>query len=108
MITIQEWKAADKTLNTIPADEALSRRDELLATDNVLWIDLTNPSEDEERLIFQQFFPVHALSLEDVTRLRREPDTLPHLPKVEEFSDYLFVIVNPLAQSFRRDHFGSA
>jgi magnesium transporter len=101
MITIQEWNAAGKTLNTIPADEALSRREELLAAENVLWIDLSNPSEDEERLIFQQFFPIHTLSLEDVTRLRREPDALPHLPKVEEFSDYLFVIVNPLLPSNR-------
>jgi magnesium transporter len=37
------------------------------------------------------------LTLEDMTRLRREPDSPPHLPKAEEFPDYLFVIVNPLS-----------
>ena len=26
--------------------------------------------------------------------LRREPEAPPHLPKVEEFPDYLFLIVN--------------
>ena len=58
------------------------------------------PTPDEEALVFQQFFPVHPLTLEDITRLRREPEAPPHLPKVEEFRDYLFVIVNPLRQSF--------
>jgi magnesium transporter len=31
-----------------------------------------------------------------VTRERRDPQHHPHLPKVEEFADYLFVVVNPL------------
>jgi magnesium transporter len=52
--------------------------------------------------VFEKFFKIHALSLEDATRLRREPDAPPHLPKVEEFPDYLFVIVNPLTAPFLR------
>ena len=96
MITIHAWNASGKTLNTIDAAELLARRDELLAAENVLWIDLSNPTDDETRLVFEQFFRIHSLSLEDVTRARREADGLPHLPKVEEFPDYLFVIVNPL------------
>jgi magnesium transporter len=39
---------------------------------------------------------VHTLTLEDITRPRREPDEPPHLPKVEEFPDYLFVVANVL------------
>lgn len=62
----------------------------------VLWIDLNSPTEDEERRIFEAFFPVHILTLEDVRRPRLRTDHSPHLPKVEEFPDYLFVIVNPL------------
>lgn len=61
-----------------------------------LWIDLESPTEDEERLVFEKYFPVHTLTLEDVTRPRRMPDHAPHFPKVEEFPDYLFVISNPL------------
>ena len=55
-----------------------------------------DPTEEEEDLVFRKFLPVHPLTLEDITRARREPDGPPHLPKVEEFADYLFVIVNPL------------
>ncbi|NBO92875.1 MAG: magnesium and cobalt transport protein CorA [Planctomycetia bacterium] len=62
----------------------------------VMWIDLENPSEDEEAQIFDRYFSVHSLSLEDIRRPRLRPDHSPHLPKVEEFPDYLFVIVNPL------------
>src|SRR5262249_45120859 len=38
-----------------------------------------------------------SLTLEDVQKPRRDPDGPPHFPKVEEFPDYLFVIVNPLS-----------
>lgn len=64
--------------------------------DETLWIDLDNPTPEEEKQVFQTFFPIHPLTLEDITRLRREPNAPPHFPKVEEFPDYLFVIVNPL------------
>ncbi len=99
MITILAWTGSEKKLRTLNPDDLLSRKDEWRAADTVLWIDLCNPSEDEERLILQQFYSIHALSLEDVTRLRREPNAHPHFPKVEEFPDHLFVIVNPLAHT---------
>lgn len=96
MITIHAWNAVAKTVTTIAADELNRRKSELLSEKNVVWIDLASPTEAEEELVFGQFFHIHSLSLEDVTRLRREPEAPPHLPKVEEFPDYLFVIVNPL------------
>jgi magnesium transporter len=61
-----------------------------------LWIDLETPAEQEERKVFEEFFKVHPLTLEDILRPRRQPDEPPHFPKVEEFPDYLFVVVNPL------------
>jgi magnesium transporter len=64
-----------------------------------LWIDLECPTEAEERLVFDKYFPVHVLTLEDITRPRRLPDNVPHFPKAEEFPDYLFVISNPLTQN---------
>lgn len=60
------------------------------------WIDLSEATADEEERVFGALVPVHPLSLEDVTRMRREPESGAHFPKVEEFPDYLFVIVNPL------------
>jgi len=67
-----------------------------LAPDEVMWIHLTDPTPEEEAAVFARFVTVHALTLEDITKLRREPDGGAHFPKVEEFPDYLFVIVNPL------------
>lgn len=62
----------------------------------IWWLDLDDPSPEEEDLVFRKFLPIHPLTLEDITRARREPDQAPHLPKVEEFPDYLFVVANPL------------
>jgi magnesium transporter len=67
-----------------------------LTGDQVYWIDLTEPTPEEEALVFGTIVPIHPLTLEDVTRMRREPESGAHFPKVEEFPDYLFVIVNPL------------
>jgi magnesium transporter len=64
--------------------------------DFVMWIDLVDPTPDEEARVFERFFPVHPLTLEDVTRPRRLAGRGAHLPKVEEFPQYLFVVANPL------------
>lgn len=100
-IRIHCWKrgAVGGHVN-LDASALSARRDELRAPDTMLWIDMAHPTAEEESLVFQSFFPVHPLTLEDITRLRREPAAPPHLPKVEEFRDYLFVIVNPLRRAF--------
>jgi magnesium transporter len=95
MISLYRWLPGDKfgtwaDLPDLPANGCL------LPEGHVWWIDLENPSPEEEELVFKKFLPIHPLTLEDITRPRREPDRLSHLPKVEEFSDYLFVIANPL------------
>jgi magnesium transporter len=99
MISIHVW---DRAAHSIAALAIADLADPALRTDGnrVIWIDLADPTPDEENAVFQKFLPIHALSLEDVTRLRREPDAPPHLPKAEEFPDYLFVIVNPLRQAY--------
>lgn len=105
MITIQVWNRANNCVQVLDASALSTDRDALRALEGVVWIDLQQPSADEEQLVYQDFFAVHALTLEDVTRMRREPDAAPHLPKVEEFPDYLFVIVNPLTGEFQQ-HIG--
>ena len=74
----------------VPASAAEVRPDE------VVWVDVSTPTPEEDALVFERFFKVHTLTLEDITRLRREPESGAHFPKAEEFPDYLFVIVNPL------------
>lgn len=100
MISMHHWNKHAHVSETVAAENLRGRRDALLADDAMLWLDLDHPTVDEETLVFRDLFPVHALTLEDITRLRREPDSPPHFPKVEEFSDYLFVVVNPLTGRF--------
>jgi magnesium transporter len=69
----------------------------------IWWVDLADPTPEEEALVFQKFLPIHTLSIEDIARPRREPGSAPHLPKVEEFPDYLFVIANALAPNSQLD-----
>jgi len=102
MIAIHCWNRSTKTLQTLEMAELCRRRVELLSEPFVVWIDLCRPTEEEEQQVLGQFFSVHSLTLEDITRPRREPDSLPHLPKVEEFPDYLFVIINPMTDQMRK------
>ncbi len=96
MIQIVRWEPGTRVVENIPAEKLAER---CTATDDqILWIDLTNPTPEEEDTIYKKFFPVHPLTLEDITKPRREPETGAHLPKVEEFADYLFVIINPLPE----------
>lgn len=60
------------------------------------WIDLQNPTPEEEIALFTGKLKIHPLTLDDITKPRREPSQGAHFPKVEEFPDYLFIIVNPL------------
>jgi magnesium transporter len=63
---------------------------------DVWWLDLSDPTPEEEEAVFDRFFPVHSLTREDIARPRMSADKGTHLPKVEEFPDYLFVVANPL------------
>jgi magnesium transporter len=95
MITVLRWDAAEKACRECPVDRLPSSPAEV-SPEDVWWVDVTDPTPEEEDLIFGKFFPVHALTREDIARPRGKPDPGAHLPKVEEFPNYLFVIVNPL------------
>jgi len=100
MITIYLWKQTQKVGLWYDMTALKTRAEELRYAEGLVWIDLEDPDAEEEQLVFQQFYPIHPLTIEDIVKPRREPDALPHLPKAEEFKDYLFVIANPLAPSF--------
>jgi len=65
----------------------------LRQSDGILWVDLENPDEAEEETLLVALFDFHPLSVEDAQRGRKEDG---HLPKVEDFGEYLFVILNPV------------
>ena len=41
--------------------------------DYVIWVDAQNPTQEEEQLLLARWFPVHDLTMEDISRPRRLP-----------------------------------
>jgi magnesium transporter len=95
MIHVLRWDPVTHTGRRLEPSELPASHAELNGED-AIWIDLEDPTPEEEERVFRQFLPIHPLTLEDVTKPRRHPTEGAHLPKAEEFKDYLFVIVNPL------------
>jgi magnesium transporter len=95
MISVLHWDAAARTCHPRPHDD-LPPTAAAAAADDVWWVDLSDPTPAEEERVLRGFLPVHALTFGDVTKERRTPAEGTHLPKVEEFPDYLFAVVNPL------------
>lgn len=102
MIYTYCWDEETRTGQMCPPKLLHQEADHLLQSKRVYWIDLDNPTEDEEELVLRQFFPVHMLTYMDITQRHHGTDGRSHLPKVEAFPDYLFVVVNPLREEFVR------
>src|SRR5688500_18814373 len=64
----------------------------LAASDAVVWVDLSGEGKEEEQLL-AEVFKFHPLIIEDAFRDATHP-------KVEEFDDYLYVIVRGLDAEF--------
>ncbi len=58
-----------------------------------LWIDLEAPTEAEEETLMVSLLDFHPLAIEDCQTGKEEEG---HLPKVEDFGEYIFVIFNPI------------
>lgn len=66
-------------------------------SDSFVWIDLENPSAEEEELVLTQIFRFHHLAIEDCSKEKR--DGVSHHPKVEEFDSFVFAILNEIRYS---------
>jgi len=96
MIRIVQWaQETNAVVELAPADLGAFDAEIL---EPIIWIDLENPTPEEETQVFGHFMNLHPLTVEDITKPSREPASGGHLPKVEEFARYLFVIVNPLPE----------
>jgi len=63
---------------------------ELLASQtDTLWVDMTGPDEDD-LTVMRDVFHFHPLAIEDTTNQQQRP-------KIEEYADHLFLILNPIA-----------
>ncbi len=69
----------------------------LLSDSETLWVDITGPTDDDAR-IMREVFRFHPLAIEDTRNQQQRP-------KVEEFPDHLFVILNPVSTDGAQPHF---
>jgi len=89
MVTIIQFLSGEiKKLTIKELSQALQR-----PAEGLFWVDLEDPNEAEEETVLLSLFDFHPLAVEDCGHGREEEG---HLPKVEDFGDYLFVIVNPV------------
>lgn len=86
----------DATL-VISPEELLAHSESSLHDDEMIWVDLSDPTPEEELLVLQTWFPVHELVISDIRHaLRAEDDQDFHHPKVDDLGTYLFVIMHAL------------
>ncbi len=60
----------------------------LASKDVTIWVDITGPGQEDVRVL-HEVFRVHPLAIEDITNQEQRP-------KVEEYPDHLFLILNPI------------
>lgn len=65
----------------------------------LIWVDMENPSEDEDRILLD-VFKLHPLVVEDCRANR-------HHPKIEEFSNYLHFIVHGVTANTDPERFNT-
>src|SRR5262245_12716932 len=94
MITVLHWDATAKACRECPVDRLPPSSAEVLPED-VWWMDMTDPTQEEEDLIFGKFFQVHTLARDDTTPPRVNPDPGAHPPRVEDSPNFLFAIATP-------------
>ncbi len=76
----------------------------LLADTNLfLWVDLEKPTPEETRLVLEDIFHFHPLSIEDCVSPSPSPKVEEYSPKDEDlFSTYLFIVIHAVDYS-RKD-----
>jgi magnesium transporter len=76
----------------------------LLADTNLfLWVDLEKPTAEEWKMVLEDIFHFHPLSVEDCVKVSHAPKVEEYSPKEEErFSHYLFMVIHAVDYS-RKD-----
>lgn len=67
----------------------------LKSTNNLLWVDITNPAEDDIDLMVD-VFKFHQLAIEDAIFPQNQP-------KIDDYTDYLFVVVHEMSYPPKKD-----
>jgi magnesium transporter len=88
--------SAEQPIRSIDLAELPEHLEAARRGDEVLWVDLEAPTEEEEQSILGGIFKLHHLAIRDVRHEHLEGHSGDHLPKVEDYGDYLFSIINPI------------
>ena len=95
MISIFVSRADDSVRRIHPSELdaaiAAARRNE-----QVIWVDLEAPTAEEETEILARAFKFHHLAVSDVRHEHLKGNMGDHLPKVEDYGEYVFSIINPI------------
>ena len=73
----------------------------LLADTNLfLWVDLENSTPEETKLVLEDIFHFHPLSIEDCVMVSPSPKVEEYIPKDEDkFAPYLFIVIHAVDYS---------
>ncbi len=73
----------------------------LLADTNLfLWVDLENPQSEEAKLVLDNVFHFHPLSIEDCLQASPSPKVEEYTPRPEDkFASYLFIVIHAVDYS---------
>src|SRR6266487_3962202 len=76
----------------------------LLADTNLfLWVDLEKPTPEESKMVLEDIFHFHPLSIEDCIAVSHAPKVEEYSPKEEDrFAQYLFIVIHAVDYS-RKD-----
>src|SRR5688572_4826091 len=72
----------------------------LTDTNLFLWVDLEHPTPEETKLILEDIFHFHPLSIEDCVMISPSPKVEEYTPKEEDkFSQYIFMVIHAVDYS---------
>jgi magnesium transporter len=82
----------------------------LLADTNLfLWVDLENPTPEETKLVLENIFHFHPLSIEDCVTVSPSPKVEEYAPKDDEhFAPYLFIVIHAVDYSRQNGVFATS
>jgi len=96
MINIFKYTAAKQFVHSVEVDPKLTR----IAPGDWLWVDLEEPTADEEKIL-RQGFDFHPLVVDDCL-----VDT--QYPKIDIYPDYLYIVLHGVNYAIQAQHFETA
>ena len=87
-------------MEIVPLEGLVQLGPEQISEGSMIWVDMENPTQEEEQAVLLRWFPVHELVLSDMKKAIASAgdDDSFHHPKVDDFGSYLYVIMHALVE----------